>query len=323
MDTGDTTQTGVRLATFNLENLDDGPEVVPSLDARAAVLRPQLESLDADVLLLQEISGQPARSPRRLDALDRLLAGTPYAAFHRVSTESPSGGALDRQNLVTLSRWPITEHRQVLHDLVAPLRDGNDTEIRWDRPLLYARIALPGDRALHTINLHLRAPLAAHVPGGKIAPFAWASVDAWAQGFMLAAVKRSGQAFEARRFVEGIFDAEPEPWIVVSGDFNAETLEMPTRLLLAEPGDTGNNALAPRTLVALETQVPEHRRFSVVHGGRHVLLDHLLVSRALANREPAAHIHNEALDDELVGYAGEGRPLGSYHAPLSVAFTLD
>jgi endonuclease/exonuclease/phosphatase family metal-dependent hydrolase len=313
----------LRIATFNLENLDDGPGIDPPLDARAAVLRPQLLQLDADVLLLQEVSGQPVRSPRSLAALDRLIAGTPYAGFHRASTESPSGGVLDRQNLVTLSRWPIAERAQVHHDLVPPLHIAPDTEIRWDRPLLHTRISLPDGRSLHALNLHLRAPLAAHVPGGKIGPFSWGSVDAWARGCLQAAVKRAGQALEARLLVERLFDAEPDPWIVVSGDFNAETAEMPTRLLLADPADTGNNALVGRSLVALESTVPAHRRYSVIHAGRHVLLDHLLVSRALAHRDPQVRIHNEALDDELIGYAGAGGPLGSYHAPLSVAFTLD
>ena len=41
----------------------------------------------------------------------------------------------------------------------------------------------------------------------------------------MAAMKRSGQALEARLTVDAIFDAEPEALIAVAGDFNAEAAE--------------------------------------------------------------------------------------------------
>ena len=58
----------LRIATFNLENLDDRPDLDPPLEARIAVLRPQLLRLKADILCLQEVDGQPhdvKRAPRR------------------------------------------------------------------------------------------------------------------------------------------------------------------------------------------------------------------------------------------------------------------
>ncbi len=52
----------MRIATFNLESLD-----LP-LGERAAVLRPALARLDADILCLQEVNGQhaPGQRGRRL-----------------------------------------------------------------------------------------------------------------------------------------------------------------------------------------------------------------------------------------------------------------
>ncbi len=47
-----------RIAAFNLENLDDRPDLDPPLDERIALLRPQLLRLAADVLCLQEVNGQ-------------------------------------------------------------------------------------------------------------------------------------------------------------------------------------------------------------------------------------------------------------------------
>ncbi len=321
----------VRLATFNLENLDDGPDAPVPLAARIAVLRPQLMRLDADILFLQEVNGQPVRAPRTLAALDALLAGSPLSGYHRATTESPHGGPMDKQNLVILSRWPIREHRNLLHDLTPPpelasvtsaRRDRTPQPLRWERPVLYAAIALPGGDVLHAINLHLRAPLAAFVEGQKLGPFSWKTTAGWADGFYRAAVQRAGQAFEARLLVDGILDEDPAALIAVSGDFNAEAAEMPTRILMATSEDTGNNALAPRSLGPVETVVPAERRYSVIHAGRHLLLDHMLVSRRLLGCLVSAEIHNEGLGDELVGYANAGRAAESFHAPLVVEFDL-
>ena len=44
----------IRIATFNLENLDDGPGLTPLLADRIRVMRPQLLRVNADILCLQE-----------------------------------------------------------------------------------------------------------------------------------------------------------------------------------------------------------------------------------------------------------------------------
>ena len=44
----------LRIATFNLENLDDSAGAAVPIEARLRVLRPQLARLEADVLCLQE-----------------------------------------------------------------------------------------------------------------------------------------------------------------------------------------------------------------------------------------------------------------------------
>ena len=81
--------TSVRIATFNLENLDADPDGAtagskgPSLATRIKVMRPQLRRLRADILCLQEVHAQDtAGGERRLDALQELISGTPYAGFH-------------------------------------------------------------------------------------------------------------------------------------------------------------------------------------------------------------------------------------------------
>ena len=325
----------IRIATFNLESLDDRPGVVPPFAERLPVLRARLLQLDADVLCLQEIASRHEggkHGPRLLRALDILLEGTPYTSFERVvSTRRNGPGPLDVHNLAILSRLTLRSHRQYWHDLVAPVEyraatasppAAAATAIEWERPVLHAVLAAPGGRTLHVFNLHLRAPLAAFIPGQKASAFSWRTASGWAEGFFLAAIKRAGQAFEARRAVDTLFDEDADALVVVCGDMNAEEREMPLRILRADESDTGSPALAKRALIPLEAALPETRRFSVLHGGRPVMLDHVLVSRPLFTHYRAVEIYNEALGDEA--YAANQTPASpdSYHAPLVATFEL-
>jgi endonuclease/exonuclease/phosphatase family metal-dependent hydrolase len=195
-------------------------------------------------------------------------------------------------------------------------------EIIWDRPLLKAAIRLPSGRGIHVVNLHLRASLAAQIAGQKENAFTWRSVGGWAEGFFITSVKRSGQALEARLLVERIFDLEPEALIAVCGDFNAVQEEMPLRTIMGDVEDTGNGHLAGRSLVPLERALPSTQRYSVLHHGRKVMLDHILISRALLAHFRHMEVHNEALGDELVAYATVSHSPESYHAPVVAAFEL-
>jgi len=307
----------LRLATFNIENLEWARAHEDEFARRAAALRPILDALAADVLCLQEIGAQrtTAHAPRRFLALDRLLQNSRYAEFHRATSTRPgSDSPADVHNLAILSRWPIAEHRQLHHDIVARWRwtpppeqqseEVQAIDIVFDRPALYARIDLH-DAPLHVLNLHLRAPrpvpLGHHPALGR----------AVAEGQFLAAQKREGQALEARLFVESLFDLEPEAHIAVCGDFNADAYEPPSRILRGEDGADD------RRLEALEERVASERRYSVIHAGRPVQIDHILASRALAATCEDVAILNRDLQDEV--FAPE--PVeGSLHAPLVATF---
>jgi hypothetical protein len=71
----------LRIATFNLENLDDVPGAQPTLGDRIAIIRPHLTRVRADILCLQEVHSQGPAGARTLAALDALVAGTPYQTF--------------------------------------------------------------------------------------------------------------------------------------------------------------------------------------------------------------------------------------------------
>jgi endonuclease/exonuclease/phosphatase family metal-dependent hydrolase len=322
--------TRFRIATFNLENLGAAAAGV-SPEERMRLLRPQLLRLRADVLCLQEVDSQrSAGRERRLAALDTLLEGTPYAAYARTSTRSRNTGRYrDKHNLVILSRFPIEADRQVFHDLVAaplwrPATPGAAGEaaapIEWDRPLLYAALRVGEGMRLHVINLHLRAPRAAFLEGAKADAQTWRSMSAWAEGFFVAAMKRAGQALEARLLVDQLFDGEAGACIAVCGDFNAEVFQVPVRTIRGDEEDAGNPHLALRMLISLERSLSHSQRFSVVHHGRPQMVDHVLVSRALLAWYRRIEVHNEGLGDELVtAHAVRGSP-ESFHAPVVAEF---
>jgi endonuclease/exonuclease/phosphatase family metal-dependent hydrolase len=324
----------MRLATFNLESLDLEPKAQVALETRTAVLRPALERVAADILCLQEVNGQhlPGQAERQLVALERLLEGTPYQHYVRATTMGPGGrGVADVHNLVTLSRFPIVEQREVRHELVPPPLHagltaqpgcGEQTPVRFDRPLLLTEIALADGGTLAVINVHLRAPLASPVAGQKTGPFAWRSTGGWAEGFFLSALKREAQALELRLLVEQLLAQDPAKLIAVAGDFNAEDYGPTLRLAIAAEEDIGDSGLAAHSLVVLDRAIAADRRWSVLHHGRAQMLDHILASRALYGHFRRIEVHNEGLGDEALGYGKAIHSAASYHAPVVAEFEM-
>ncbi|MCP4781593.1 MAG: endonuclease [Hyphomicrobium sp.] len=324
----------MRLATFNLESFDLGPKAQVALETRAAVLRPALERVAADILCLQEVNGQhiAGQAERQLVALERLLEGMPYQHYVRASTMGPGGrGVADVHNLVTLSRFPVVVQREVLHELVPPPLHtgltaqpggGEQTRVRFDRPLLLTKIALPHGGTLAVINVHLRAPLASPVAGQKTGPFSWRSTGGWAEGFFLSALKREAQALELRLLVEQLLAQDPAKLIAVAGDFNAEDYGPTLRLAIAAEEDVGASGLAAQSLLVLDRAIAADRRWSVLHHGRAQMLDHILASRALYGHFRRIEVHNEGLGDEVLGYGKAIHSAASYHAPVVAEFEM-
>jgi endonuclease/exonuclease/phosphatase family metal-dependent hydrolase len=323
----------MRLATFNIESLDFPSRGELAFETRTAALRPILEQLAADILCLQEVNGQhvPGEPDRRLVALDLLLKGTRYETYHHATTSGANGrGVASVHNLVTLSRFPIRQRREVRHQYMAPLpysyvtgsaRSGAPKPITFDRPLLLTEVELPGAKRLDIINVHLRAPRASPVPDEKVDSATWRTTSGWAEGYFISSLKRTAQALELRLLVDDGLAREPERLLAVAGDFNAEDHETPLRLVVAGEVDTGNSHLAPQSLVVLDRALPEERRWSVLHGGRREMLDHILASGALDGHFRQIEVHNQGLADEAIIAAGSGAVATSSHAPLVAEFS--
>ncbi|MFZ1397759.1 MAG: endonuclease/exonuclease/phosphatase family protein [Candidatus Promineifilaceae bacterium] len=328
--------TSLRIATFNLENLDDKPGERPSLKERMAVLRPQLLRLRADVICFQEVHGQEfPGEPRQLDALRQLLSETPYEWFYTAHTKTSRDEAYDVRNLVVASRYPIRDVVQIKHQyapkpsyrkVTADPPEAAARDITWERPILYVKIDLDAGRMLHLLNVHLKSKRPSNVQGQMLNTYTWRTMAGWAEGSFISAMKRVGQALELRVLIDDIFDqldvsGEPK-YIVACGDFNADVNEVPLQAIMGPVEETGNTGLIERVMIPCEQSVPESSRFSLLHLGRKEMLDHILASRQLLTYYRGTEIHNEVLHDESGAFRTDDKFPESDHAPIVAEFVL-
>lgn len=322
-----------RIASFNLENLDEdkGPNPRPSFADRAALIRPMLERLRADIICFQEIHGQERPgAPRRLLALQELLAPTRYAAHQLISTKLADGSQVyDQRNLVTAipADWTILNTTQVNGDLVPnPLYqrsiagDAVPKPLKWERPILWSEVRSPGGMVLHLLNVHFKSKLSTPASDLMEDRYTWKTAAGWAEGYFVSSMKRVGAALETRAIVDQIFDQDPEANILVLGDFNADSDEVPVAAVRGRVEDTGNGRLGPRVMVPLENNVPEPSRYTLFHRGHGEMIDHILGSRSMVASFSHTEIHNEILPDESIAYASDMKFPESDHAPVVAAF---
>lgn len=326
----------IRIATFNIENLDNKEDQEPSLATRIDVLRPQLLRLKADIICFQEVHGQEtAGQPRDILALKELFKSTPYENYNIISTKtSNSKDVYNERNLVIVSKYPFEgEPKQINNDLIDPIKFNyvtdigesadQDKNVRWERPLFYVKIKIDNQHIIHVINLHLKSRLATNISGQKINSYAWKTNAAWAEGYFISSMKRVGQALETRLFIDKIFDEDPTAKIVVCGDFNANPLEVPVEAMCGKVANTGNAELNPFELVACENTIPESSRYTYLYQGQKRLLDHILISKALLPYYRSSEIHNEILRDESVAFAFDTKFPESDHAPFIIELELN
>src|SRR5262249_27011684 len=82
--------------------------------------------------------------------------------------------------------------------------DTTASPVEWERPILHVQIDLGAGRIAHVVNVHLKSKLASTIPGQKIDNFTWRSVSAWAEGSFISAMKRVGQALQARLLIDDL-----------------------------------------------------------------------------------------------------------------------
>lgn len=323
----------MKLATFNIESYGGDRFDPAALRPRIGALRPRIEELDADILCLQEVNAQKVKgaSQRQFLALDLLLAGTAYETYHRAASErAPGKGPGDRHNLVILSRHPITAHESLFQQRAhAPLWQPSTAEpaydipeqVTFERPILRSEIDAGGLKPLHLFVVHLRAPIAAMIRGGKTEDRSWKNTSAWAEGYLLSVLKQNAQALELRLAVEALFDRDEKAQIVLTGDFNATGETGTLRLLRADPDDTASPDWDHRRLFQLDASLPLPERQTVIHRGKGQALDHILASATMTDRVVDVRVFNAGLPDEVFE-ADDETYSGSYHAAMRAQFDI-
>ncbi len=327
----------LRIATYNLENLDedrfddDGEIIRPSFAERAPVLRAALERLRADIICLQEVHGQETEGePRKLLTLQELIAPTRYAGYQIASTKLKDGSQVyDQRNLVVLVRSDIEiiDQRQINGEVVGHPQyqrqiAGDETAKTqtWERPLQHVMLRLPSGQILHLLNAHFKSKLAVRHDPSMENRFTWKSAAAWAEGFFVSSIKRVGAALEARAVVDQIFDEDADAALILAGDFNALPEEVPMMALRGRVEETGNSDLTHRVLLPLEDNVPKDKRFTLIHHGKGEMIDHILASRRMVACFMHSEVHNEGLQDESIAFATDRKFPASDHAPMVVQF---
>ena len=136
-------------------------------------------------------------------------------------------------------------------------------------------------------------------------------------------MKRVGQALEVRLLIDDIFNKEPDALIVVYGDFNAHSGEVPVETICGTVENTGNPDLVSRVILPCEYAIPKSLRYTHIHYGQKNLLDHMLVSRQMTKYFSGAQIQNESLHDETTAFAMDVKYPESDHAPFVAEFNLE
>jgi predicted extracellular nuclease len=198
-------------------------------------------------------------------------------------------------------------------------------DITWERPLFYTEIRMEDGTPIHVLNVHYKSKRPTNIAGQTFPgqSFKWRSSAAWAEGFFISSMKRVGAALETRIFVDEIIRETPGAHVVVCGDMNAETWEVPMQALRGEVADTQNPDLQAFTLYPCEETVPADKRFSLFHLGQKNMLDHLLVSQSMICCYRGTEIHNEIVRDESVAFAFDKKFPSSDHAPVVAEFDLE
>ncbi len=335
----------LRIATFNLENLNDEKKKTPTLQQRKAVLRPQIQRMDAHIMCFQEVIGQKIDdSHNDLLALKELLEDTAFKGVDfsnktMVSTTKKNGQVTLEQNMVIVTRpdsgITITDTKEYNNFWIKKLQykkimaePSEEAEpVTWDRPILYALIEINGNFQLHVINLHLKSKRPDDIPGQKDKEKStkfdvWKSSAGWAEGFFISSMKRVGQALETRRLIDSLLEDDKDARIVVCGDFNSEPGEVPIDAIRGAVEDTGNPDLKGGEMVSCEMTIPETSRYTYLHYGKKNLLDHMLISKAMLPYYRDSKIHNETLHDESVAFATDTKFPESDHAPFVAEFEI-
>lgn len=279
----------LRIATHNLlDFFEPRPEMTPGwLEAKLAFVAANLRRADADVVALQEVGSE--------DLVRRLVESeVPELRYRHVAF-----GPGDKRGIrnAILSRLPVLEtHVHAATSLKFPRFVDADPEpfgerIPLRRPLVHVRVQSPVG-PVDVITLHFKSKLGRPMQDEAGQDILDASARGYAEAQLRSLVLRSAEALFVRGLVDGLL-TEGHDKLVVLGDFNDTLDSLPVQIVRG----TGRDLDPALVLEPAAARVPEERRFSARHGSSPQIIDHVLLSPALAAQLQVCEIFNEELRD--------------------------
>ncbi len=277
----------LKVATYNIENLFDVFDDPYTPDERTRVKpREQLEQvaamirkLDADIIAFQEIENEHVLKA----FITEMLGDMNYKYVACGSTNDGRG----IRNAIA-SRLPIrsiTSHRFI------DLKLEDDPRLwRFARDLMQVQIELSDQRVLHTFIVHFKSK---RDDGADKQGASW----------------RLAEATAVKRIIDGLLKADPQAWIIMTGDLNDTPESAPVQKLLA-PADTEGGS----RLTDLHAHLTGEEAVSYLKKPHRDRIDYIMTSPALTRRlvKESAVIVNS--DTDLTA--------GADHAPVVATFEI-
>jgi endonuclease/exonuclease/phosphatase family metal-dependent hydrolase len=300
------------LATYNVMNLleprDDAARAV--LPAKIAELGRVLGECDADVVALQEVGGEAL--------VRRVLASIPGAPYG-----DPVVGTADRRGIrcALASRLPLrgawvhTADALAFPSFVAGDPPPFGTRIPLRRGVVHVAVdtGAAGAAPVHVFSAHFKSRLGVPLRDASGAEIPATTPRARSEGALRAFAWRAAEALYVRGLVDEVLAGAPSPRALVAGDLNDLTGSPVLDALRGE---------GPGELFDCTARIPADERFSIVHAGRGIQIDHALATVDLFERIAGARFVNGDIRDHgpIVRGAPETPSIDSDHAPLVVAF---
>lgn len=293
------------LATFNVKDL-----LEPRVEAKLDWLAGRIAQCDADVIGLQEI-GPPA-----------LLQGVIDRLPDRGGYGDPLVGTADARGIrcALLSRLPLLHaHVHTTDALPFPVfRTGDPppfgARIPLRRGIVHARVDAAGVGLVDVLVAHFKSSRPVPLRDAAGAEVAATRPHGRAEGTVRGMAWRAAEALFVRRLVDDVQSTRGgDAMVAVVGDLN----DVPESPVLRVARGEG-----PGELLDCATRVDARARFSNLHDGRRIQIDHVLASAPLYARLTEARFLNADLrmHDPLPPSGVAVPTIDSDHAPLVTRF---
>jgi endonuclease/exonuclease/phosphatase family metal-dependent hydrolase len=283
------------VGTWNLENLfrpggKFGPPDEATYRAKLAALAVTINTTKPDVLGVQEVG-----DPDALADLVAILDGDWHVELskHFEADHPIRVGVLSRRPL------QVIQDAADFPDRVTFLQVDDSTQRchQMGRGALAVGVELDSGQRLVVTVCHLKSKLLSYPAADGGTRFFPRNEGERARYAGYALFRRAAEAVTVRALADHLLDGHGQirP-VIVLGDLNDEPLAATTQILLGPPGsemgtpgavmpDKGDAA----RLWNLAPLIPANERFSRVYQGRHELIDHIMVSRALLDHVEEVH----------------------------------